>query len=908
MTTTTRRKFIALGFDTELINKIASLHQTVSGLQGQNKKALQNLGFSKSEIELITGKINRQPIEKSVLKSVLSKNGEVCCYCANGNSTQPFQIHHIIEYHLTHDNSEANLLLVCPTHHVLIHEKKLAAESQRFKKASWENTWAISKKYATKGISYPFNAFEQLDYNSPSTITDIFSFNAPSPSLCKELAQTEVAAELSKILHKENRVILSGDSGSGKTTLARGIAGLNSQVTTYNYTPGKDTSRSVSEILTFLSFTEKQIILVVDNATSWLSIDQIEQVLKAADDGKKIILIQTQTLSPSDLTLEKHFLRAFADLSWNRMKPAIVSNLLRHEVEVISYLVNNNTNSANRLGSGVHDRPFKYILEDYASTVKTVWQFLFLLSSGVDIVDNLQVKLYADERMDLVVLFIGIHQISQVENGVSVDQILSLFSWHSALIRTSQPSKEWILHKLEGLVNDRILTMTRGRYNTIHREFSIRVIEHFHFKCRKDTEELLNQIFKDFTRVKEIVILWSWLEDITARIYVQNWYQRLNLEQWKELINEASKDGLAMISRLARRMSFISIRGYLPIEVGFKDKGSTIVELMRQNIRNALSFTRLLFSALEHNAPDVIVEVLDTISFEEMATLIRQSDPTEFDSIIWLFNTIQGVYAKWIVRFSTYLRDNDFDVILDKIQRGDIDSLAAVVAFHRRYFANIKRSRFKIYTQKFASLLKGDHLEEIDCRALTFQMSAFLELRFYPSDMKAILEALDKRQLSKDFEQASPRSWGNLLELSFLTRDLDDKTINEIVNGINVDKLRDNVSLYYHQYLYELRLLLYQLSYGNLDKRKEFAAAFYPILFDLMAGKNNDENDVLKAYSHLDEDLGKALCRVTKIAIKEDPAVKPEDVHSDELTLQEQIDLAERSGEDYNMLESKFKL
>ena len=362
-------------------------------------------------------------------------------------------------------------------------------------------------------------------------------------------------------------------------------------------------------------------------------------------------------------------------------------------------------------------------------------------------------------------------------------------------------------------------------------------------------------------------------------------------------------------SLLATQMYYISVTGCLPIKEGFKDKAATIVEVIRKNNGHTLHYTRSLFLALERNVPEVIVEVLNSFSLDEMAQMVHHSNPADFESILWLFNTIQGVYPQWIAQFSPHLNDNDFDFVLTKIERGDIDSLAAVVQFQRRYISNIKRSRFKIYTQKFASVLAGNHLEEIDCQALVFKQMAFPELGFYPDDIKTILQSLNKGQFSKDFEAVSARYWGKLLDLSILTRHIEDDTIQQIMNGIATENLKNNVALYASEYLYELRLLIYQLCFADPNKKIEFANALYPIVREVMTGKKKDENDVLKAFYRLDENLGKALCLETGITIEEDLTDVEESREND--TLKEFIGMAEqaeKNNEDYDMWHIKFEV
>jgi hypothetical protein len=114
--------------------------------------------------------------------------------------------------------------------------------------------------------------------------------------------------------------------------------------------------------------------------------------------------------------------------------------------------------------------------------------------------------------------------------------------------------------------------------------------------------------------------------------------------------------------------------------------------------------------------------------------------------------------------------------------------------------------------------------------------------------------------------------------------------------------------LYASQYLYELRLLIYQLCY-LIPIKKEFANALYSLVLTIMAGKKKDGDDVLKAFCRLDETLGNEICLEADIKI-EDGAEGTEKSHENLglIDFVKKLDLAEKNGEDYDMWHTKFEL
>ena len=204
----TRLAFLSLGFDTDLIHKIGQRSLTLSGLKGMNKGALLQNGFSVSETEIIRDKVNRKSIPETNIETLLERCGNSCCYCGDGDSTRPFQIHHMNEYASSRDHGEANLMLVCPTHHVNIHLKKLPVAEQVQQKRTWESLQIIAKEYQSRNISFPFGAFEPVDYLTPGEVTDIFSFGPPKASVCKSISKGTVLNDAIQTLNKNNKIIL----------------------------------------------------------------------------------------------------------------------------------------------------------------------------------------------------------------------------------------------------------------------------------------------------------------------------------------------------------------------------------------------------------------------------------------------------------------------------------------------------------------------------------------------------------------------------------------------------------------------------------------------------------------------------------------------------------------------------
>src|SRR5205814_10535644 len=121
---------LGYGLSSDLIEKIAHRKHTLTELRALSRQKLLS-HYTSDEVDQIKLRIERTPIPDDVISLVTSRARGGCCYCGDGNSARPFQIHHIDPYSETQDNSEDNLLLVCPTHHARIHANGISRLEQK---------------------------------------------------------------------------------------------------------------------------------------------------------------------------------------------------------------------------------------------------------------------------------------------------------------------------------------------------------------------------------------------------------------------------------------------------------------------------------------------------------------------------------------------------------------------------------------------------------------------------------------------------------------------------------------------------------------------------------------------------------------------------------------------------------
>jgi hypothetical protein len=161
----TRDSLLTRGLPTDLIDRIGSHGQTVSMLQSFSRRTLRQY-YTEEDATAIYQSVHRQPTAPDVLERIQFLSNEVCCYCADGVSTRPYQIHHIVEHSHTQDDSEENLMLVCPTHHDTIPRRQYSVEEQKEQRQQWYALAEVARAYEDRGLTFPLTSFEALAYSS----------------------------------------------------------------------------------------------------------------------------------------------------------------------------------------------------------------------------------------------------------------------------------------------------------------------------------------------------------------------------------------------------------------------------------------------------------------------------------------------------------------------------------------------------------------------------------------------------------------------------------------------------------------------------------------------------------------------------------------------------------------------
>lgn len=472
----TRDSLLVRGLPTDLVEKIGAYGHTISILKNFSRKTLTQF-YTEEEAEAIYRGVHRQPIPTEVLDRIRLLSNEVCCYCADGVSTRPYQIHHIVEHAQTQDDSEENLMLVCPTHHAAIPQFGYSVEEQKQQRQKWYALAEVARAYESRGLAFPLKSFEVLAYGNKPDVAELFTFGPPSPSTARMISEHGLGTAARARLLSADFLLIAGASGAGKSTLAMGVAGSAAggvRVFRYLRSSGQDNRAALTEILTFLNTAVERCVLIVDDANLWLTNADIETIARASSPNARVIVVATRATGNDETAeVDARFPSDRVFVSWETVRPFVSAFLKEHEPQVVAPLQHRQHEPRGfRLGLGYLDEKLEYLIRRYGEQAKSVWQFLFLLGAGWSSVEHELAELIAEDRADVPVLYAAVEQIAGEERAVTADEALEASAAIALSTPLPAPDAAWVTSVFERLCSRRLMVRVRNRYTTAHRDWA----------------------------------------------------------------------------------------------------------------------------------------------------------------------------------------------------------------------------------------------------------------------------------------------------------------------------------------------------------------------------------------------------------------------------------------------------
>lgn len=899
----TFKSLLARGFDTEFIKKIASYNHTIQVLRGLSRKALK-ASYNDAEIDLIFERIKREPIPDHIVESVISAADGVCCFCADGNQARPYQLHHVVEYSKSQENTEDNLILICPTHHQSI-PKQFTPDQQKEARRKWHAVAAITKTYRAKGVDFPFGCFVGLDYTARADPAELIEGYAPSSSTALDASRHPLTLTALRRLAADHFLVIAGGSGDGKTTFAVGVAGhlweKGALVLAYRHF---EPSRPVlHEILKLLSAVDRDCVLLLDDANRYLSEPDLAQIERAVSPTSRVIATWTRELGHSE-RFERHLPNYFL-LDWEQLRPHVTDYLLAKEAVIAPAIrKRQGPHEITRVGLGHMDERLANYLKRYMSTAKTVSDYFFMVRGGDDVVAREINNLANNDRADVPVLHAAVEQIAGFEKTVSPQEVSDHYGGREEGSRLPPINPEWVQTVFDEQCKRGLMQKIRSSYTTVHRDWAAKLIDQAFSsdRTRPEIAKLLTaSVDLGSPQPNRLLRLWTWLKyHPHAGPFMTSLLAAQTEADWTNLVGKACFAGLETVGLLAGEMHLLFQRPQWNVTVAgafsaHERRLSRLVELASP--QDWYSLSRLEF-ALGNASPDLAVRVWQSWDPNSAATVITDTHPDLYEWLWWTIAGIKKHCPRWIAQVAQALVWDRMSAQLSLTRRGDLESVFRCKDILSMLEIPIRRSMVRRFGEALGKGLGGCRLAEL---RVGFRPVADPTWWFFSEDIKIESEDVSTKQLAEDLSAGTPREWRMFVELTGFAVPRLSRFCGSVLRQVQLEKLVESVKRQAEGHEYELRCLLWSVTQADEQRRKRIAAQLYP---EVLAACNRSQTErpmLAKAFSYLDSDSGKRLLLEANINAvelrKADDSNSPVDMHI--AITKDQLNALEQSGKDY---------
>lgn len=858
----TRETLIAKGFRTSLIDKIAKNRHTVANLDTFSKTQLSEF-YTKAEVKIIVEKVKRKPILSATVKEILRLSNEVCCYCKDGNSGRPYQIHHIEEHAISQDDSLENLMLICPTHHMAVPQKKYTIEEQKEVRKSWYVIAEIERNYRERGIPFPYDSFEALTTESKPNLTELISLQKVSPSTARDAYENILSKSAQATLSRENFLMITGRSGSGKSTFAAAIAVSFPDTRVFRYiTPTNLDNRQIqNEIITFISNVTKPSILILDDINLWATKDDIQKISNSVNFLLRIIATATNLgTSSEEPEIDSFFISNRIFIDWNITKPYIIEYLKDNEPDVVTVL---NHFRDHRVSIGNSGDSLDYLIRSYKEKVKSVWQFIFLLREGWKAVENELNQLISMDRADIAVAYIAIEQLADSERPVSKEEINKIITEVST--RESLPSDlEWTEKILERLVKRRVLNKVRNHYITIHRQWA----RAFVCEALKNTQSspvVTKLLERDFdlntSQPKRLALLLSWFDrgNSHCRDFAHNWIKNQSPNDWFKLLGRALEQGLETASIVASELSRLSLLK------GWKDTLRKAAEphenIIKNHVKNATAEDwENLENLLHILSDDLCRRVIKEWDPQLAAEVLNNTNPDYYYSIYWLLG---GNICKHSQDWCRDVGKNiDLDLIIEnlsKVRKGDVKTIETCIDILSRLEVPVMRSMVSRFADIISDTLKGTPFVNI-----SFGEGIKILFEIFPVEINKIISALDAKKIAEEISTIPPHKWEDLMSIFWVANRAGSTFSKEFFENLDENKLILTIEKYAQVHPRTFLVLLYLLKYASSERRNKILEKLYDSAV-IACKHQQDGKCVLEAFLKIDKTITEKIAKEIEI-------------------------------------------
>ncbi len=859
----TKEALLGRGIPSNLVQAVGANGHTVSVLTAMSKVALAKY-YSEEEVALLADRLKRHPIPQDDLGEVLSRSKGVCCICADGQSSRPYQIHHIKPYSVSSDHSVNNLALVCPTHHQAIHQESRSPDRQRELRAAWYSLASLVGEFEHRGIPFPFGAFEGISFEANSDPTEILScLGVVSPSTSRDLVPSHLVHQVCGAIDEHGFALVGGLSGSGKSTLAMAVGGEYARegYRVIRYRSGLHSSAQ-EEVQRCMGVAVRPTIIVLDDVNRVMDRDAFHALAKASSKTVRLLGIWTTegaNWSEPGLSARLHMLR----VTWDDLKPRLLEILDENEAAYLELLPKQDRFGHQHVGGGYLDVSLVERAQRLQGETETVSQFLYLLRSGAEVSQAIIRELVEQGRSDTPILYAAIEQIAGFEKPVTADETAEALT-QSLGVHTPAV---WTQECLEAQAKKGVLRQVRNGFTTIHRDWAVSFIAAALVdpSAGESTSMILRRSFGDVSQIDFVRLhrIWSWIWSTSAgRSFVEVWARSLTEADWILLVGRAAESGLTELGFLLGRMHmlFSTTTWNKTAASAFRKSKDRVIRAVINASPEDWYWVSQVTMAIGYVSPEVYDELISLWEPRAVADLIQKAPPHLYERVPWCFTEARERHAAWCKRVGQQISPTTVIERLNSVPQGDIRTIHEAFGVLRTFGVPAMRSTLRRFVAACQNTLTGASLNELQPVIVT---ELQLILHVYPDDVEKMLSVVDHKAMAAELTTSIPRTWfraGGLF--SFACGD----AVTKIVGHLDIDALAQNVAKYIPRYRYELRVLLWLLSKSEV-RTDDLATSLYPSALTACAQADSESSSIVSAFTALDAQAGARLQSEAGIAL-----------------------------------------
>jgi hypothetical protein len=855
----TRSTLLGLGFDSDLVEKISSLHHTVEILRAFGEQRLLQ-HYTVAETALIRAKLERTPISPDTVERILSLSGSCCCVCRDGIATRPYQLHHARPYAQTQDNSESNVILVCPTHHAVFHEAPIPEIDQLKARDSWYALLALARDFAAKGVAFPHGAFEPLDFSVPPDFGDLVELSPLTPATAVVCLPPDFAKAGLALLKAHHSLMVIGASGAGKSTYALGLAGRmhsDSGPRVFRYLRRQKDSDSLGELTSALTSVAQPTLFIVDDLNSWAALPAIEKLAELAAASPQTYLLATISAEDGG-TAERlsRTPRSHQVLIWDSLRDTLAANLIAHEHHAVERLMRIRQAGNTHVDYGHSDGFWKEHVEESAESAQSAYDLIFRVRGSKEGARDAARALADRECSFLVVLVAAIEQIAGFERPVFPADVASRLQGLPSAPGIPPASSNWVERVRDRGVRQRHLTSARGAYTTVHRLWAT----HFIDEClatpaaQATARQLLSHEFsRGFESPERLTRMWSWFFGKPAcEAFCAEWMQNLGRAELARLGACLLDSGFNLFSFFVHESFFFSKEESLKqiLRNLLLDHETRLTALVRQADPASWRSLKDLFNIIEAVVPELLQRLLAAWPVDQVAHLVGITPPSQYANLFWTCSSVSKVAPEWLAQVGQELSWAEIKHSFQSARAGMVSELGDFLQALAMMRFTFMRSMARDCLATLGRMLENVSLDDLNVGFCDTWLGVLVALFNEEADHE--FARINHARWARELASGSARRWRVLSELHHLFLMAGSMQLQKVFALIDRPQLASALSRGGSSYRQELRWLFFMTSAFDRADRDQWSQFWLPHVETIVSAKPAASAGVLTDFSRLD--------------------------------------------------------